>query len=667
MQPLCTYCRDIPFRSLARKQPLLDRLASFPLGNLMRITASDCPFFHVVTQAVQLELIPALNDEWQEVFICWSEDLGPAASGAFYVYGSRRCIICFAGGNEESLETFQGRVLLRPKIERFIDFERISQWISSCETGHASTCGQETKSFSEAYLGLEVLRLIDVHDPCLVEVIDIRPYIALSYVWGGVSTFRMTRANLPRFLKQKALEPLLRIPETIRDTIELARRLNIRYIWVDAFCLIQDDPEDLLQGISVMDNIFERSWLTAVAASGHTANSGLPGFSGGSRVPREATVIQPNISMTVFMDLDGMMDSTVYQTRGWTFQESSLSHRALYFFENEVFFRCRRTDVSEFCIDQAHNPILAAHGDTLSAPKNLKLAMELLNPLRDYACILEHYTTRVLSDPCDTIRALAGINRRVEDKLGQEIVEGLPAGRLERFMLFRSASGGGLSRRRSAFPSWTWAGWHDQITLEPPTWREPMRGYTWNETRHWISWYKRETSGAVRKLSNHYKADGFYSRAPISGCDRYEPKFPKPFGIDIKKPGQITDTGLSNESTSYPVLQFWTLAVYFRVSVPDFISGESDFIGKDGISRGSLRMEGLEEMTGSDLENVFEVILLSEDIERDSKDNSWIFYNVMLLDNRHHPPERRGLGQLSLSDLEQSVSPGPQWKQMTLG
>ncbi|KAH9242348.1 hypothetical protein K456DRAFT_1743591 [Colletotrichum gloeosporioides 23] len=614
MQPLCTYCRDIPFRSLARKQPLLDRLASFPLGNLVRITASDCPFCYVVTQAVQLEFIPALEDEWQEVFICWSEDLGPGASGAFYVYGSRRCIICFAGGN-------------------FIDFERISQWISACESGHASTCGQETRSFSEAYPGLDVLRLIDVHDLCLVEVIDIRPYIALSYVWGS-TTVRMTRANLPRFLKQNALEPLLQIPKTIRETIELARQLNIRYIWVDAFCLIQDDPEDLLQGIGVMDKIFERSWVTAVAASGHNANSGLPGFSGGTRVPREATVIQPDVSMTVFMDLDGMLESTVYQTRGWTFQESSLSPRALYFFDNEVFFRCRRADVSEFCIDQAHNPILAAHGDILSTPKDLKLAMELLNPLKDYACILEHYTTRVLSNHCDTIRALAGIIRRVEDRLGQEVVEGLPAGRLERFMLFRSASGGDLSRRRSAFPSW-----------------EPMRGYTWNETRHWISWYKRETSGAVQKLTNHYKADGFYSRVPISVSDRYEPKFSKLFGIDIKKPGKITDTGLSNESTSYPLLQFWTLAVYFRVSVPDFISGKSDFIGKDGISRGSLRMDGLEEMTESDLEDVFEVILLSEDIEH----------------NRHHPRERRGLGQLILSDLEQSVSPGLQWKQITLG
>ncbi|KAK2763629.1 hypothetical protein CKAH01_15909 [Colletotrichum kahawae] len=507
MQPLCKYCRDIPFRSLARKQSLLDRLASFPLGNLMRMAASDCPFCHVVTQAVQLEFIPALNDEWQQVFICWSEDLGPAASGAFYVYGSRRCIICFAGGN-------------------FIDFERIIQWISACETSHASTCGQDTRSFLEAYPGLDVLRLIDVDDRCLVEVNDFRPYIALSYVWGGISTVRMTRANLPRFLKQNALEPLLRIPKTIRDTIQLARRLNIRYVWVDAFCLIQDDPEDLLQGIGVMDNILERSWLTAVAASGHNANSGLPGFSGGSRLPREATVIQPDISTTVFMDLDGMLESTVYQTRGWTFQECSLSHRALYFFENEVFFRCRRADVSEFSIDQAHNPILAAHGDTLTAPKNLKLAMELLNPLRDYACILEHYTTRVLFDLFDTIRALAGIIRRVEDKLGQEIIGGLPAGRLEHFMLFRSASGGDLSRRRSAFPGW-----------------EPMRGYTWNETRHWISWYKRETSGVVRKLSNHYKADGFYSQVPVSGSDRYEPKFSTLFGFDIKKTVQIADVG----------------------------------------------------------------------------------------------------------------------------
>jgi len=30
------------------------------------------------------------------------------------------------------------------------------------------------------------------------------------------------------------------LPQTLRDTIIVARRLGINYLWVDTFCIIQD-------------------------------------------------------------------------------------------------------------------------------------------------------------------------------------------------------------------------------------------------------------------------------------------------------------------------------------------------------------------------------------------------------------------------------------------
>jgi len=66
--------------------------------------------------------------------------------------------------------------------------------------------------------------------------------------------------------------------------------LEGRYLWVDALCLIQDDTEDLDRGVNAMDLIYERAWLTVVAACGHDANARLPGVQNGTRKASRNTV-----------------------------------------------------------------------------------------------------------------------------------------------------------------------------------------------------------------------------------------------------------------------------------------------------------------------------------------------------------------------------------------
>ncbi|KAI9781435.1 MAG: hypothetical protein M1839_006029 [Geoglossum umbratile] len=68
------------------------------------------------------------------------------------------------------------------------------------------------------------------------------------------------------------------IPRTIRDTMELCRLLNERYLWVDSRCLIQDDPSDTVVGIQSMNLIYEQSLLNTVAGSGQGAEAGLLGI-----------------------------------------------------------------------------------------------------------------------------------------------------------------------------------------------------------------------------------------------------------------------------------------------------------------------------------------------------------------------------------------------------
>ncbi|KAF2728280.1 hypothetical protein EJ04DRAFT_395284, partial [Polyplosphaeria fusca] len=112
--------------------------------------------------------------------------------------------------------------------------------------------------------------------------------------------------------------------------------LSIRYLWVDALCIIQDSGEDKDVQIASMGFIYGGAHLTIVAAFGDSANAGLPGIS----IPRrdQHTPITINgVSMNAAVNC--LLDSQWY-TRGWTFQELVLSKRILAFTQEQMLFFC---------------------------------------------------------------------------------------------------------------------------------------------------------------------------------------------------------------------------------------------------------------------------------------------------------------------------------------
>ena len=69
---------------------------------------------------------------------------------------------------------------------------------------------------------------------------DVR-YGALSYCWGGAEFLKATKGNM-KSLKQGF--SLTQLPTTIRDAIHITHKLGLRYLCVDALCIIQPDGED---------------------------------------------------------------------------------------------------------------------------------------------------------------------------------------------------------------------------------------------------------------------------------------------------------------------------------------------------------------------------------------------------------------------------------------
>ena len=81
-----------------------------------------------------------------------------------------------------------------------------------------------------------------------------------TYGGGAVASFRLTTSNRNQLLLQGSIDKIWgMIPRTIQDAITLVRKLELRYLWVDALCLLQNDWQDLDRGVKFMDQkkVFE--------------------------------------------------------------------------------------------------------------------------------------------------------------------------------------------------------------------------------------------------------------------------------------------------------------------------------------------------------------------------------------------------------------------------
>ena len=52
------------------------------------------------------------------------------------------------------------------------------------------------------------------------------------------------------------------MPKAFRDMILIAQKLKIRYVWIDALCIIQANASDLEEESSWIADVYTNSYLT---------------------------------------------------------------------------------------------------------------------------------------------------------------------------------------------------------------------------------------------------------------------------------------------------------------------------------------------------------------------------------------------------------------------
>ncbi|KAF3009181.1 hypothetical protein E8E14_005316 [Neopestalotiopsis sp. 37M] len=308
----------------------------------------------------------------------------------------------------------------------------------------------------------EAVRLCETRDD------DRSDYIALSYCWGQAgSQLLTTRDNLQRHLDRILLSEM---PRTHVDAVTIARKLGIRYIWIDSLCIIQRDREDWAREAALMHRVYSRAALTIGLLSASTvADPLLTSRSERHRVavpipwPFTSGPYATDEPYSVYMlpyfeHSRESLNNTPLSSRGWTFQERSLSARFLHLGPELTHWDCRKSSI---CEDEAVEAHRVPYGLGL-----FNTAYEGNTPSRvqmhaGWADAIEEYTKRRLTVTGDKLPALAGVARIYgeQHRLGSYIA-GLWEDQFFKHLLWQSDHRNGIRHVRVhpyRAPTWSWA------------------------------------------------------------------------------------------------------------------------------------------------------------------------------------------------------------------
>ncbi|CAK7235045.1 hypothetical protein SBRCBS47491_009156 [Sporothrix bragantina] len=330
-------------------------------------------------------------------------------------------------------------------------FRTANAWLTDCVQNHAGCC---TPFFSPATTTTTTISAADAFVPTRLLDVDGggkdrvvltenvtagSAYVALSYCWGPDPSGTVTtkKNNVATHMDPKCGIHLAALPQTIQDAVLVCHHLNLRYLWIDALCIVQDDGDDWRREAAQMCNVYQRSHVTIAA---HRASACQHGFLGTQEFGQEdyqgvfwtestsAKNQQTRRKMLLRAQRKQIhsLPTAPLGTRAWTLQEVVLPRRLLHFFEYEMAWECQTTHHCE-CGDTTgfetpHLPMLGLalrasedddNKDKTGINTNNNIDRSHLARL-NWMSLVEQYTKRSLTRLSDKLIAMDGLARMVE-------------------------------------------------------------------------------------------------------------------------------------------------------------------------------------------------------------------------------------------------------------
>ncbi|EEU35860.1 uncharacterized protein NECHADRAFT_77274 [Fusarium vanettenii 77-13-4] len=315
-------------------------------------------------------------------------------------------------------------------IQNLVNWDRTQGWLNHCIQEHR--CKR-----SEHSAVPEGFRLIDVDNRCVTSEfgqqvklgVDIN-FVALSYVWGGSNVSRdnaLLKSNKSEFEAAGGLKKG-KVPQAIEDAITICKRLKQRYLWVDRFCIIQnnEDGGEKQRQINAMGEIYSSAEFTIIHASGESIHCPILGVS------KERKVLQS---------------------------------KKLVFTSFEVWFECNDPDDPCRREDQ-----FSAWVESENGGYKERIAQFRINlfsrwdkfAFTNFVRHLESYTARSLTNQADILNAFTGVLASVYQ--GERCFHGLPEADFDQALLWYCKDNDRPTRSGEDCPSWSWTSVSEEVT-----------------------------------------------------------------------------------------------------------------------------------------------------------------------------------------------------------
>ncbi|KAI0552835.1 heterokaryon incompatibility protein-domain-containing protein [Xylaria curta] len=290
------------------------------------------------------------------------------------------------------------------------------------------------------------------------------PYMTLSYRWALKPSLILLTSNIDEFRGGK---PIQSLSQLFQDVIGVVQRFSIRYIWIDALCIIQDSREDWETQASTMRMVYANSTCNIAASGADSPDEGLfrarnpekiqPGL-----VPcsLSSSEVQPHYIFERYY-WDREIRAGPLHNRGWVFQERILAPRVLHFAKNQILWEC----LTEHKCEGFPNGIPGHRSD-----KDMDLLLDSLSGTGSnkpqemdsdihyqWNELVKKYSRCALTYPSDKLFAIAGIAQLFRDATGDEYVAGLWKSRLIEMLDWRVYEPETLQSSGYRAPSWSWA------------------------------------------------------------------------------------------------------------------------------------------------------------------------------------------------------------------
>jgi hypothetical protein len=385
-----------------------------------------------------------------------------------------------------------------PSYDRSKVIPKAERWLTTCKSRHRS-CSDTLSNPWPRPVSMLPRRLLDLSQGATVIIVDVAEwlssglctaaelsdYCTLSYQWGTAPHACVLSDSFSILLEMS----FSTMPQVFKDAITIARGLGIRFLWIDALCIVQPaasgDATDWRTEGPRMGIIYENSMFTIAATCANGTDDGILGKLGNSvhaaepcRVVdlshHESTADPDHVSshgssmnrqQSVVLDICTpsffhSVSSSPLNARGWVMQERALSRRIIHFTEHGMFWECSQAKLHEHFGDVDPNSERApCHTkETLLSVARARSSKHLC-PV-EWFHFVSQYSTAGFTDPQDRLIALSSVAKAAQPMLGgYAYYAGLWRNDLVRGLMWycRAPSTDLRLRPTSLAPTWSWA------------------------------------------------------------------------------------------------------------------------------------------------------------------------------------------------------------------